>query len=128
MSIVVGANTGARAAKEPNDAYAAAIAFGISASLTLTTGGTSVNISLPVDANGNLYPAYQINADANSWFIFGTANSDAATVAGANNYLVNAAAPPLLVATPQSVLRTGSGYIAAVSSTAGAHVCVTGIF
>jgi hypothetical protein len=129
MSIIVGANINTRAAKDASDSGAAAPAFGVSATISLTTGSTSVNIPLPVDANGRVYPAYLITADATAWFAFGTTAGDAATIGGANNYLVNGVGVAAYVATPQPVLAGNIGaFIAAISATAASHVCVTGIF
>lgn len=129
MAVYAGANTGSRAAHEPNDAALAGAAFGVSASMTLVAA-TSQNMALPVDANSKLYPAYQIIADASCWFNFSSTSGDVAAVAGANNYLVNGSGLPVIVATPQVILNGGAGagaFLAAIS-TPGGHINVTGLF
>jgi hypothetical protein len=126
MAVLAGAVSGTRAAKDPSDGFAAAPAFGVSA--TIGVSAASANIALPVDANSNLYPAYLITADIGSWFCFGTSGSDAAVVGAANNYYINGQGNPVLVATPQAQLnKQVPAFIAAISTGAG-HVCVTGIF
>jgi hypothetical protein len=129
MAILVGANANTRAAKDPSGGEDSAPAFGVSATINMVTGSTSVNIPLPVDANGRLYPAYQFTADANSWLAFCTTSGDAATIGGANNYLINGTGVATLAATPQAVLSGGLGaFVAGISATAASHICVTGIF
>jgi hypothetical protein len=126
MAVIAGALINSRSAKEPSGAAGTANALGVSASITLSA--VSANIALPVDANGRLYPAYQITATENAWFIFGTTSGDAAVVGAANNYLVNGSGLPVLVATPQAQVSGAVGaFIAAIAAGAG-FMNVVGIF
>lgn len=127
MAVLVGALSNSRAAHEPNDAALAAAALGVSVSMTLVAA-TSQTIALPVDANGKLYPAYQITADAITWFNFCSLVGDAAVVAAANTYLINGSGLPVLAATPNSMLTQGGGAFLAAISTPGGHINITGIF
>jgi invasion protein IalB len=126
MAVLVGANSGTRAAKDPSGGDDSAIAFGVSASITLSAA--SANIALPTDANGKLYPAYQISATETAWFVFCTTGADAAVIGAANTYLVNGTGVAVLVATPQAQLNGQVGaFIAAIASGAG-FLNVVGIF
>ena len=126
MTVLAGAPSGSRAAKDSSDGYAAAPAFGVSA--TITVSAASANIPLPTDANGNLYPAYLLTASLASWFCFCTSNSDASVVGAANNFYINGQGNPVYVATPQAQLNKQVGAFIASISTGAGSVCVTGLF
>lgn len=130
MAVVVGVNVNTPARKGPSGPDGlAAPALGVSATITLSAVPASANIALPVDANGRLYPAYQLTADEACWFCFATTSGDAAVAGAANNYLLGQN-NTYLIATPQPMTAGNEGaFIAAIANTATAgHLCVTGIF
>lgn len=129
MAVLVGAAANTRAAKDPSGGDDSAPALGVAASLTLVQN-VSQNLALPTDANGKLYPAYSIAADAVTWFNFCTTSGDAAVAAAANTYIVNGSGVAIYVATPQAQLNGQVGaFVSAITQVAaGAHINVTGIF
>jgi hypothetical protein len=129
MAILAGCNINAPARKGGSGPDGlAAPQLGVSATITLT-GASAVTIALPTDANGRLYPAYQVTADEAVWIAFCSTSGDAATIGGANNYLLGQN-NTYLIGTPQAILSVQQGaFISGIANagTAG-HICVTGIF
>ena len=115
---------GAQAGKAPFLMNATAIPaqnFGTPANSAALAG--AVQITLPVDPQGNGYKAYQIIASGSVWFNF---NSDSTnpTVAGTNCFLVTQGLGPVVV--PPSG-TTKIGVIPATGSTTP-DVCVIGLY
>jgi hypothetical protein len=126
MAVLVGAAANTRAAKDPSGGDDSAVAFGVAASITLSAA--SANIALPTDANGRLYPAYQISATEVAWFNFCTTGGDVAVAGAANTFLVNGSGVAVTVATPQAQLNGQVGAFIAAISTAAGFMNVIGIF
>jgi hypothetical protein len=127
MAIVVGANAGIGAVRDSNDSDIAYPRFGVAASITTATNAASASIQLPVDANGRLYGAYQVSANALVWVNINTAG-DAAVAGAANTYLINLNGTPQVIPTPLGMVAGATAQISAINDTAAtSKVNVIGI-
>jgi hypothetical protein len=94
---------------------------GYIASAGLTAGSS---IALPVDANGNTYPAYILIATGAIWFCF-TNGTGAATVGGANCWLQAANGAGLFVRVPVGATNISAIYETGVTT---GSLCVIGVY
>lgn len=117
MAVVVGANRGVGAVRDANDADIAYPRFGVAA--TITISAASVAIQLPVDANGNLYPAYLITANGLAWVNINTAG-DAAVAGAANTYMINGSGVSVVIPTPVNMVAGATAQISGIMNSAGA--------
>lgn len=117
MAIVVGVNRGVGAVRDANDADVAYPRFGVAA--TITISAASVAIQLPVDANGNLYPAYLITANGLAWVNINTAG-DAAVAGAANTYMINGSGVSVVIPTPANMVAGATAQISGIMNSAGA--------
>ena len=115
---------GAQAGKAPFLMNATAIPaqnFGTPANSAALAG--AVQITLPVDPQGNAYKAYQISTSGSIWFNFNSDNTNP-TVAGTSCYLTTQANATVVV---PPVGTTKIGAIPATGSTTP-DVCVIGLY
>lgn len=125
MAVQAGSNVGVGAVRDSNDAFVAYPRLGVAA--TITIAAASVSIQLPVDANGNLYPAYAVNANGLAWVNFNTAG-DAAVAGAANTYLLASTGTELIMPTPPKFVAGATAQISGIMDSGGAgKICVIGI-
>ncbi len=125
MAILAGANSGSRGAHGASDAGLVAPYYGVSVAVATTT--TPVNIALPTDANGNLYPAYYFIGAPAAFFCFCTTNTD--VLSGSSNTYI--ATNPVVspIATPQPMLNKQVGAFVSVATLTGAgYINIIGTF
>lgn len=115
---------GAQAGKAPflmNGEAPGANFLGTPANLTAIT--TNQTATIPTDPNGSAYKALVITASGSLWINFSN-DSTAATLGGANCYLVTAFAP--LVIVPPAGATKVSAIVGTGTTTA--DLCVTGLY
>jgi hypothetical protein len=121
MAIIAGVQAGKVPLQIQGATGVAPIRFGASAGVATPT--TAQQVTLPLDPAGNAYSAYQVTASGSMWFCWNT-GSGAATIAGANCYLITLGSQETLVAPPGA---TGLSVIFDGASTTGS-LCVIGLF
>lgn len=91
----------------------------------------SVNVALPVDAQGKQYNAVYLSTTTACWVQFCTTSGDTATVATAPAFLVNPGAP-VFIAIPGLTGNSGglaqiAGFLAAASAATGS-LSILGVY
>jgi hypothetical protein len=99
MAIVAGVQAGKVPFQIQGATGVAPIRFGASASATALATGTAQQVTIPVDYESGVYAAYQVTASTAIWFCWNT-GSGAATVGGANCFLITQGSQETIVAPP----------------------------
>ncbi len=123
MAVVAGIQAGKVPFQIQGATGVAPIRFGASAALLAASLTGAVNVALPVDPQGNAYAAYQVTSASPIWFCW-TTGTGAATVGGANCYLITAGSQETIVAPP------GATSVAAIydTGTTTGSFCIVGLF
>lgn len=90
-------------------------------------GAASVNVALPVDANGKAYQAVRISVSTPTWCVFCTAGGDAASAA-APCFIVTAGAGSDYAIPPATPGGANATNLAFIQVAAGGAISITGLF
>lgn len=123
MAVIPGVQSGKTPYPIAGATGEAPIRLGVSVGATALSASVATQLTLPVDAGGNGYAAMIANASAPCWFCFNN-GSGAATIAGANCYLITPSAVFSVCPPPGA---TGASVILDTGGTAGS-IGVAGLF